>query len=109
VGPGAPAAADPARIRGQEPADGAERADPGRAGGDRRRRPDPPGRRTRGGIAMRHLLSIADLERDDVERILETAAALQGVEGKLPTLQGKLVLSLFFESSTRTPSTFEPP
>ena len=56
---------------------------------------------------MRHLLSIADLERDDVERILETASALQGVEGKLPTLQGKLVLSLFFESSTRTSSSFE--
>jgi aspartate carbamoyltransferase catalytic subunit len=56
---------------------------------------------------MRHLLSISDLDRDDVERILETAAALQGVEGKLPTLQGKLVLSLFFESSTRTSSSFE--
>jgi aspartate carbamoyltransferase catalytic subunit len=56
---------------------------------------------------MRHLLSVSDLDRDDVERILETAAALQGVEGKLPTLQGKLVLSLFFESSTRTSSSFE--
>jgi aspartate carbamoyltransferase catalytic subunit len=56
---------------------------------------------------MRHLLSVSDLDRDDVERILETAAALQGVEGKLPTLRGKLVLSLFFESSTRTSSSFE--
>ena len=56
---------------------------------------------------MRHLLSIADLTRDDVERILETAEALQGVDEKLPTLQGKLVLSLFFESSTRTSSSFE--
>jgi len=56
---------------------------------------------------MRHLLSIRDLVRDDVERILETAGALQGVEAKLPTLQGKLVLSLFFESSTRTASSFE--
>jgi aspartate carbamoyltransferase catalytic subunit len=56
---------------------------------------------------MRHLLSIADLSRDDVERILETAEALQGVDEKLPTLQGKLVLSLFFESSTRTSSSFE--
>src|SRR3954466_9654862 len=56
---------------------------------------------------MRHLLSVRDLERDDVERILETAGALQAVEGKLPTLQGKLVLSLFFESSTRTSSSFE--
>ena len=56
---------------------------------------------------MRHLLSVADLTRDDVERLLETAAALQGVEGKLPALRGKLVLSLFFEPSTRTSSSFE--
>ncbi|MGZ8783095.1 MAG: aspartate carbamoyltransferase catalytic subunit [Gaiellaceae bacterium] len=56
---------------------------------------------------MKHLLSIADLTRDDVERILETAGALAGVEEKLPTLKGKLVLSLFFESSTRTSSSFE--
>ena len=56
---------------------------------------------------MRHLHSIADLTRDDVERILETAGALQGVEEKLPALQGKLVVSLFFESSTRTSSSFE--
>ena len=56
---------------------------------------------------MRHLLSIADLERGDVERILEAAEALAGVEGRLPTLRGKLVLNLFFESSTRTSSSFE--
>jgi aspartate carbamoyltransferase catalytic subunit len=56
---------------------------------------------------MRHLISIADLSRDDVERILETAGALADVNEKLPTLQGKLVLSLFFESSTRTSSSFE--
>ena len=56
---------------------------------------------------MRHLISIADLTRADVERILETAGAFAGVEEKLPTLQGKLVLNLFFESSTRTSSSFE--
>ena len=56
---------------------------------------------------MKHLLSIADLTRDDVERILETAGALAYVDEKLPTLKGKLVLSLFFESSTRTSSSFE--
>jgi aspartate carbamoyltransferase catalytic subunit len=53
------------------------------------------------------LISIADLDRGDVERIVETAGALAGVEEKLPTLQGKLVLNLFFESSTRTSSSFE--
>ena len=56
---------------------------------------------------MRHLISIADLTRDDVERVLETAGAFAGVEERLPTLQGRLVLNLFFESSTRTSSSFE--
>ena len=56
---------------------------------------------------MKHLISIADLTRDDVERVLETAGALADVNDKLPTLKGKLVLSLFFESSTRTSSSFE--
>jgi aspartate carbamoyltransferase catalytic subunit len=56
---------------------------------------------------MNHLLSIADLTRDDVERILHSAAALGEIDEKLPTLRGKLVLTLFFESSTRTSSSFE--
>ena len=56
---------------------------------------------------MKHLLSIADLTRDDVERILGTAGELARVDEKLPTLRGKLVLNLFFESSTRTASSFE--
>ncbi|MBA3244377.1 MAG: aspartate carbamoyltransferase catalytic subunit [Actinobacteria bacterium] len=55
----------------------------------------------------RHLLSIGDLDRGDVERILETARALDGVEGKLPTLAGRLVITLFYESSTRTSASFE--
>ena len=56
---------------------------------------------------MKHLISIADLTRDDVERILETAGVLADVDEKLTTLRGKLVLTLFFESSTRTSSSFE--
>ena len=56
---------------------------------------------------MKHLLSIADLTRDDVERILDSAAGHAHVDEKLPTLKGKLVLSLFFEPSTRTSSSFE--
>jgi aspartate carbamoyltransferase catalytic subunit len=59
----------------------------------------------------RHLLSIADLERDDVERLLATArsfALSQARETKkLPTLRGRLVVNLFYESSTRTSSSFE--
>jgi aspartate carbamoyltransferase catalytic subunit len=56
---------------------------------------------------VRHLISIADLRRDDLERILETARAFDGVEGKLPTLDGQLVVTLFYEASTRTSSSFE--
>ena len=56
---------------------------------------------------MKHLISIADLTRGEVERILETAGALAEVEGKLPALEGKRVLNLFFEASTRTSSSFE--
>ncbi len=59
----------------------------------------------------RHLLSIGDLERDDVERILETAqslaASLDREMKKLPTLRGRTVVNLFYESSTRTLSSFE--
>ncbi len=56
---------------------------------------------------MNHLISIGDLDRGDLERILETARALDGLEGKLPTLAGRLVINLFYESSTRTSSSFE--
>jgi aspartate carbamoyltransferase catalytic subunit len=56
---------------------------------------------------MKHLLSVADLRREDVERILDTAEALADPHDKLPTLRGKLVLTLFFEASTRTSSSFE--
>lgn len=56
---------------------------------------------------MRHLISIADLDRADIERLLETARALDGIEERLPTLTGRLVLTLFYESSTRTSSSFE--
>ena len=59
----------------------------------------------------RHLLSIRDLERGDVERILETARALAPSLGrevkKLPTLRGRTVVNLFYESSTRTLASFE--
>jgi aspartate carbamoyltransferase catalytic subunit len=59
----------------------------------------------------RHLLSIADLERADVERILDTArslaASLDREVKKLPTLRGRTVVNLFYESSTRTLASFE--
>ena len=59
----------------------------------------------------RHLLSISDLTRGDIERILDTARALASSLDrdvkKLPTLRGRTVINLFYESSTRTLSSFE--
>jgi aspartate carbamoyltransferase catalytic subunit len=59
----------------------------------------------------RHLISIEDLVRDDVERLLATARnfenALDREMKKLPTLRGRTVVNLFYESSTRTSSSFE--
>ena len=59
----------------------------------------------------RHLLSVEDLSRDDVERLLGTAksfeSSLERHVKKLPTLKGLLVVNLFYESSTRTSSSFE--
>ena len=61
--------------------------------------------------SRRHLLSIGDLTRDDIERILETAqslaASLDREMKKLPTLRGRTVVNLFYDSSTRTLASFE--
>ena len=58
----------------------------------------------------RDLLGIEDLERDEIERILDTAlhmqrSAARGQEG--PTLRGRTIVNLFFEPSTRTRASFE--
>jgi aspartate carbamoyltransferase catalytic subunit len=59
----------------------------------------------------RDLLGIEDLERDQIERILETAKHMQEVGRrdvkKVPTLRGRTIINLFFESSTRTRTSFE--
>ena len=61
--------------------------------------------------SRRHLLSIGDLTRDDVERLLSRARSFalsqERENKKLPTLRGRLVLNVFYESSTRTSSSFE--
>jgi aspartate carbamoyltransferase catalytic subunit len=60
---------------------------------------------------MRHLLSIDDLDRDAIERILDRAKTFTDVSEreikKVPALRGRRVLNLFYESSTRTRSSFE--
>ncbi|HWU88371.1 MAG TPA: aspartate carbamoyltransferase catalytic subunit, partial [Kofleriaceae bacterium] len=59
----------------------------------------------------RHLVSIADLDRDEIVRILDHgdrywALAHEPVK-KLVSLRGRTVINMFFENSTRTRTSFE--
>ncbi len=59
----------------------------------------------------RDLLGIEDLERGEIELILETAERMKEVGRrevkKVPTLRGRTIVNLFFEPSTRTRTSFE--
>ncbi|HEX2027379.1 MAG TPA: aspartate carbamoyltransferase catalytic subunit [Nitriliruptorales bacterium] len=60
---------------------------------------------------LQHLLSIEDLDADQVAAILDTAEELRGIAErpikKVPTLRGRTVCNLFLEDSTRTRLSFE--
>lgn len=60
---------------------------------------------------MKHLLGIDGLERGWIEEVLDRADAFAEVTRrdikKVPTLRGRTVLTLFYEASTRTSSSFE--
>jgi aspartate carbamoyltransferase catalytic subunit len=60
---------------------------------------------------MKHLLSIEQLSREEIEAILDRAESFAEVGRrdikKVPTLRGRTVVSLFYESSTRTSSSFD--
>ncbi|HZA16332.1 MAG TPA: aspartate carbamoyltransferase catalytic subunit [Pseudonocardiaceae bacterium] len=61
---------------------------------------------------MKHLLTTTDLQCETATALLDTAEALkQALLGrevrKLPTLRGRTVVTLFYESSTRTRASFE--
>jgi len=59
----------------------------------------------------RHLISIDDLDRAAIERILDRADSFAEVAGreikKVPALRGRTIVNLFYEASTRTSSSFE--
>ncbi len=63
------------------------------------------------GFRHNHLLSIRDLDRDDVNQILDAAESFIEVSRrsvrKVPTLRGKTLINMFFEASTRTRTSFE--
>lgn len=60
---------------------------------------------------LRHLLTLQGLPREVLLQILDAAGGFvsggDGESKKLPLLRGKTVFNLFFESSTRTRTTFE--
>lgn len=59
---------------------------------------------------MRHLISINDLDREDILYILQKAEGFEDVargEKRLKILEGKILGNLFFEPSTRTRMSFE--
>jgi aspartate carbamoyltransferase catalytic subunit len=60
---------------------------------------------------IRHLISIDDLDRTAIERMLDRAESFAEVSGreikKVPALRGRTVVNLFYEASTRTSSSFE--
>src|SRR5262249_59153670 len=108
-------AADPPRLRRKEPAHVARRAHSGAARRGRRDRPCPADRERRGEplmadihvmrddllpprpAARRHLISIADVTRDDVARLLAAARSsepsLAREENKLPPLRGRAIVN----------------
>ncbi|HEX9467683.1 MAG TPA: aspartate carbamoyltransferase catalytic subunit [Acidimicrobiia bacterium] len=60
---------------------------------------------------MKHLLSIDDLDREDLHALLDLSEQFVAVNQrdipKVPALRGKVIASLFYEESTRTRLSFE--
>jgi aspartate carbamoyltransferase catalytic subunit len=74
----------------------------------------PPGRFSKldgASRLARHLLTVEDLDRAKIERILDRAESFAEVSGreikKVPALRGRTIVNLFYEASTRTSSSFE--
>lgn len=63
------------------------------------------------GLQHRHLLGLEGVNKEDLTLILDTARSFREVLErpikKVPPLQGKTVVNLFFENSTRTRISFE--
>lgn len=62
-------------------------------------------------LSNRHLLGLQGVPKEDIQTILDTAHTFREILErpikKVPTLQGKTVVNLFYESSTRTRISFE--
>ena len=64
-----------------------------------------------GHLANKHLLGLEPTPADDIKKIIDTAFTFREVLDrpikKVPTLQGKTIVNLFYEPSTRTRISFE--
>ncbi len=72
--------------------------------------PEYPGRNSPdrpGGTAMNHIISIRDLERPEIDCLLDKAALIQAHHYNESALKGKILALLFFEPSTRTRMSFD--
>ncbi|MCK4534900.1 MAG: aspartate carbamoyltransferase catalytic subunit [Syntrophobacterales bacterium] len=62
-------------------------------------------------LSRKDMLGIADLPREEIDLILDTAESFKEISTrkikKVPTLRGKTIITLFFEASTRTRTSFE--
>ncbi len=62
-------------------------------------------------LSSRHLLGLQGVPKEDIQLILDTATTFREVlerpVKKVPTLQGKTIVNLFYENSTRTRISFE--
>ena len=62
-------------------------------------------------LSSNHLLGLQGVSKEDIQLILDTATTFREVLErpikKVPTLQGKTILNLFYENSTRTRLSFE--
>jgi aspartate carbamoyltransferase catalytic subunit len=62
-------------------------------------------------LSSRHLLGLQGVPKEDIQLILDTAITFKEVLErpikKVPTLQGKTIVNLFYEGSTRTRISFE--
>ncbi|HIH27050.1 MAG TPA: aspartate carbamoyltransferase [Methanoregulaceae archaeon] len=56
---------------------------------------------------MNHIISIHDLERSEIDSILDEAAIIQALQYNDTALKGKILALLFFEPSTRTRMSFD--
>src|SRR5439155_20607205 len=77
--------------------------------------PAPPRRGVAGNSELtfrhRHVLDLDDFGADEIEVVLDQAAAMKEILARpvprVPTLRGRTIVNLFYENSTRTRVSFE--